>query len=146
MKNINNINYQSTDLSGDFIAEYQFDITKIEVKDSNFDLIICYHILEHIENDTLAMSELYRVLKTSGKILIQTPFKEGEIYEHSKIISSKERLLHFGQEDHVRIYSVKGLKYRLENAGFSVEVKTDFENNFYLGLDQKETILIASKL
>ena len=146
MKKIKDIDYQSTDLSGDFIAENQFDITKIDVKNESYDLIICYHILEHIENDTLAMSELFRVLKPNSKILIQTPFKEGEIYENPEIIALKERLKHFGQEDHVRIYSINGLKLRLENAGFLIEIKTDFKDEHYLGLDKNETILIASKM
>ena len=145
MKKISNIDYQSTDLSGDFIAENKFDITNIETDKNSYDLIICYHILEHIEKDALAMSELFRVLKPNGKILIQTPFKEGEIYENNKISSLSDRLLHFGQEDHVRIYSVNGLKKRLENAGFLIEIKTNFEQDTFLGLDHNETILIASK-
>ena len=145
MKKISNIDYQSTDLSGDFIAENKFDITNIETDKNSYDLIICYHILEHIEKDALAMSELFRVLKPNGKILIQTPFKEGEIYENQEISSLSDRLLHFGQEDHVRIYSVNGLKKRLENAGFIIEIKTSFEQDTFLGLDRNEIILIATK-
>ena len=49
--------------------------------------------------------ELFRVLKPNGTVLIQTPFKDGEIYEDYAITSESERLIHFGQEDHVRIYS-----------------------------------------
>ncbi len=146
MKKISTVNYQSTDLSGDFIAENKFDITKITTEDDSYDLIICYHILEHIELDTLAMREMYRVLKLGGKILIQTPFKEGEIYENYRITSPKDRLNHFGQEDHVRIYSIGGLKKRLENTGFFIEIRTNFDENDYFGLDSNETILIASKI
>ena len=113
-------------------------------KERQFDLIICYHILEHVIDDVNAMKELHRVLKPNGTVLIQTPFKEGDIYENYNISSEAERLLHFGQEDHVRIYSIDGLKNRLENSGFTISV-TQFEKDTYLGFSDKETILFATK-
>ena len=90
------------------------------------------------------MNEVHRVLKHNGTVLIQTPFKEGEIYEDYSITSEAERLLHFGQEDHVRIYSIDGLKNLLENSGFTISV-TQFEKDTYLGFSDKETILFATK-
>ncbi|RYJ41865.1 class I SAM-dependent methyltransferase [Flavobacterium beibuense] len=137
------INYLSTDLSGNFFAKYSFDITNLDLEDESVDLIICYHILEHIENDSKAMSELYRVLKPKGKCIIQTPFKDRDIYEDFSITSPEEREIHFGQDDHVRVYSVNGLKERLEKTGFSVSVNEYKEDN-YLGL-KKENILITAK-
>ncbi|WP_336718771.1 class I SAM-dependent methyltransferase [Chryseobacterium mucoviscidosis] len=143
-KKKNNIQYFATDFGTDFIADYRYDITAITCKDETFDLIICYHILEHIVDDKKAMSELYRVLKKNGTVLIQTPFKEGEIYEDYSIVTEKERLKHFGQEDHVRIYSVEGLKERLQDSGFFVNVKI-FEKDIYLGLQKNETVIICKK-
>ncbi len=139
-----NLNHIASDLSGNFMADVTYDITKIPEKENTFDLILCYHILEHVIEDTEAMKELYRVLKPNGTVLIQTPFKEDEIYEDYTITSETNRLLHFGQEDHVRIYSVDGLKKRLESEGFSVSVK-QFEENEYLGFSDKEIILFATK-
>jgi ubiquinone/menaquinone biosynthesis C-methylase UbiE len=74
--------------------------------------------LEHIDEDRQAMSELFRVMKPGGKGIIQTPFKEGNIYENDTIVTREERKIHFGLEDHVRIYSVAGLCERLEQVGF----------------------------
>lgn len=145
LKKIKDINYQSTDLSGDFIADYQYDITNLKIEDNKFDLVICYHILEHIKDDSKAMNELYRVLKLGGKALIQTPFKEGAIYENDAITAEKERLEHFGQEDHVRIYSVSGLQERLENAGFLVEARHYLSDETHFGLSTEETILVLTK-
>lgn len=143
-KKIKNINYTASDLSGDFISDVKFDITKISQANETYNLIICYHILEHVIEDSKAIQELYRVLKPNGTILIQTPFKDGEIYEDYSITSESERLIHFGQEDHVRFYSINGLKERLEKSGFSVDVK-HFDENVYLGLAENETVLIAKK-
>lgn len=138
--------YITTDYEHEFEAEKHHNIEYINEHDNSFDLIICYHILEHVENDHKAMKELFRILKPNGECLIQTPFKEGEIYENMKIKSKEERLLHFGQEDHVRIYSVEGLKNRLEKAGFSLKAKTFKEspdNRF--GLNVHETVLFCKK-
>lgn len=145
LKKLKTINYQSTDLSGDFIADHQFDITNLEIADNTIDLIICYHILEHIENDTQAMKELFRVMKPGAKSLIQTPFKEGKIYEDYTIISEEERLKHFGQEDHVRIYSVSGLKERLQSCGFIVEIRENFVNENKYDFDKEEKIIVIAK-
>ncbi len=138
------IDYQSTDLSGDFIADHHFDITNLEAADDTYDLVLCYHVLEHIEDDNRAMKELYRVMKLGATALVQTPFKSGDIYENTKIVSEVDRLEHFGQEDHVRVYSVSGLKNRLESCGFVVNVRNNFRDNYY-GLNSSETVLVLSK-
>ncbi len=140
------IHYVSTDYTDAFLADKQYDITNLDIADNTFNLITCYHILEHIEDDKKAMSELYRVLKPNGYCIIQTPFKDGDIYEDLSITTEAERLKHFGQEDHVRIYSVAGLQSRLEETGFKVDVRTYTEqpNNYY-GFDEYETILVCTK-
>lgn len=147
LKKIKNIHYVSSDFEDEFLADYNLDITNIEQPDNTFQTIICYHILEHIIEDTKAMRELYRVLKPNGFIYIQTPFKDGTIYEDSSITSPKDRLKHFGQEDHVRIYSVQGLKQRLENVGFKTTINTfqTQKEDVYYGLKSPETVLVASK-
>ena len=141
------INYFSTDFTEAFLADYKFDITDIDQNSEKFDTIICYHILEHIVDDLKAMSELYRVLKPNGIIYLQTPFKEGEIYEDYSIITPEERTKHFGQFDHVRIYSINGLRNRLQKIGFNVEIKTfiNDETDYYHGLTSGETIFLLKK-
>ncbi|WP_415326162.1 class I SAM-dependent methyltransferase [Chryseobacterium sp. MMS23-Vi53] len=143
-KNRKDISYFPTDFENEFLSDYHYDITKIDAENGMFDLIVCYHILEHIIEDKKAMSELYRVLKTNGTVLIQTPFKEGEIYEDYNIISPEERLKHFGQDDHVRIYSVSGLENRLKEVGFTTEVRIFDEDN-YLGFAKNEVVIVCKK-
>lgn len=145
-KNNPSLDYTSTDLSDNFLADQHYDITDINIKDESYHLILCYHILEHIEDDRKAMQELYRVLTKGGTCIIQTPFKKSDIYEDPKIKTVTERLKHFGQEDHVRIYSIAGLKDRLTACGFTVEINEFNEeatNKF--GFKEKECILICNK-
>jgi predicted SAM-dependent methyltransferase len=140
-------NYHTTDYDTKSNTQLHFDITQIAAKDQTYSYIICYHVLEHIENDIKAMKELFRILKPNGRILIQTPFKEGDNYENKEVKTKEERLKHFGQDDHVRIYSVEGLKKRLESVGFHVTLKqyTD-ENDIFFGFKSKEVILICLKV
>jgi SAM-dependent methyltransferase len=140
------IRYISTDFAGEFLSDQHYDITSIDLPDQCIDLIICYHILEHIDDDGRAMNELFRILKINGTCILQTPFKEGDIYEDSSIQNSEERLKYFGQADHVRIYSVKGLKNRLSLPGFKVEVREFAEPpDNRSGFKEKEYILVAQK-
>jgi SAM-dependent methyltransferase len=145
LKNVESIDYFSSDFENEFIAEYKYDITNIDCVDNTFDLIICYHILEHIIEDEKAMSELYRVLRPGGICLIQTPFQNAKkIYEDSSIISKEERLKVFGQEDHVRIYSSEGLANRLARNSFKKVAIEEFEENAYFGF-KKETVITVIK-
>lgn len=147
MRQSNAQDYISTDYMGEFQAMKQLDIEAIDEPDNYFDLVICYHVLEHIKNDNKAMSELLRILKPNGSCYIQTPFKQGEIYEDDSITTETDRLIHFGQKDHVRIYSVEGLVNRLEDVGFKTDVlqlKNDKDNRY--GFPQNEIIVVAKKI
>ncbi|MBN2274397.1 MAG: methyltransferase domain-containing protein [Bacteroidales bacterium] len=134
--------YSTTDYDRNAHTDKHYDITDVPEKDGCFDLIICFHVLEHIPDDRKAIRELYRILKPGGTVLIQTPFKEGDIYENNNISDPAGRLQHFGQEDHVRLYSAEGLRERLQKAGFSVYID-HFNAEPVLGL--KDEIVLNCK-
>lgn len=141
-----NYSYKSSVLGEGFISDVKYNITDIPETDNEFDLIICYHILEHVIDDAKAIAELYRILKSEGVCIIQTPFKSGDIYEDYSITSEEERKIHFGQEDHVRMYSVDGLIGRLQKFRFNVSPLNfgEKENNKN-GFNTSETVLICKK-
>lgn len=137
--------YNTSDLAGEFRADKHLDLRQTGEPDSKYGLIICYHVLEHIEEDSKAIRELYRILKPGGVCLIQTPFRDGEILEDFSIIAPEERTIAFGQWDHVRVYSAEGLAERLREAGFHVDINTYFDDNNDLGLIEGETVIVAKK-
>lgn len=144
------LKYLSSDFEDEFLADNAYDITNIPEPDNAFDTIICYHILEHIQDDSKAMTELHRVLNTTGTLLIQTPFDmhATDIYEDASIQTPTERLTHFGQQDHVRIYTVQGLKHRLQQAGLTVtenKYTTLSETEIQYGFSPNETVLFCTK-
>ena len=48
-------------------------LTDLPYKDHQFDLIICSEVLEHMEEDVKAVSELVRVLAPGGYLVLTTP-------------------------------------------------------------------------
>lgn len=50
------------------------DIHTIPLEDNSYECILCTEVLEHVRDPKLAVSELYRVLKPGGKIIVSTPF------------------------------------------------------------------------
>ena len=52
-------------------AMRQMDLTDLPLPDDGFDFIMCAHVLENIENDAAAISELYRVLAPGGVAALQ---------------------------------------------------------------------------
>jgi predicted SAM-dependent methyltransferase len=127
MHKMGNIDYTPADFSIERYANSfrieQMDITKIHYDLNSFYVIICNYVLEHIENDGLAMAELLRVLKPGGWAILQVPIskKLTQTYENPNIVDPAERERHFGQNDHVRVYAMDYVE-RLSNVGFSVEV------------------------
>jgi SAM-dependent methyltransferase len=71
-KKLKNLDYITADLYSP-IADVKADICNLPFKNNEFDVIFCNHVLEHIENDNKAMSELYRVLKPNGFGIFQIP-------------------------------------------------------------------------
>jgi SAM-dependent methyltransferase len=115
---IPNLSYLSVDLENPRAME-RMDITNIPYPDDSFDVIYCSHVLEHIVEDRKAMMELHRVCKPGGWGLLQVPITADRTFEDRTVITPKERLAVFGQEDHVRRC---GLDYvdRMKDAGFNV--------------------------
>jgi hypothetical protein len=115
-----NISCLSADLNSP-MADVQMDITDIHETDETYDVIICNHVLEHIEDDGKAMRELCRILKPGGFAILQVPisFVMDETFEDRTIRDPVERERAFGQRDHVRLYG-KDYPARLAEAGFSV--------------------------
>ncbi len=128
-KKMANLNYTTADLESP-IADIKMDIREMPFEDNCFDVIFCNHVLEHIDDDHKAMTEMLRVLRPGGWAILQVPLdvNRRETYEDFSITDPKEREKIFGQYDHLRIYGADYNK-RLEKAGFEV-ITDDFVHNF----------------
>ena len=150
-KKLKNWEYFTFDLNSP-IADIKGDLTSTNFKNESFDLIICNHVLEHIEDDKLALNEIYRILKYNGISILQVPMnvKRKNTFEDSSIKSKNEREKYFGQYDHVREYGLD-FKDRVEQAGFEVEMinySTKISQDLVIkyGLMKDDLIPIGKKL
>jgi hypothetical protein len=115
--------YVSADLL-DPTVDVRMDVTRIDYPDDSFDVIYCSHVLEHVSDDRLALREFRRVLAPTGCALFLVPMTAPETFEDATIIDPRDRLLAFGQDDHVRRYGPDFVE-RLQEAGFEVQVVRD---------------------
>lgn len=115
-----NLDYTSADLNPRS-AMVTMDITDIPYEEHTIDVILCSHVLEHIPDDRMAMSELYRVLKPGGWAILLVPLDpmRANTFEDPSTVDPQERYHLFGQIDHVRVYG-RDYTTRLEYAGFTV--------------------------
>ena len=105
------------------LGDVTCDITDLNMfNDNTFDYIIANHVLEHVENESKAISELKRVLKHDGTIILSFPICTDMLtYEDPSITTEAGRWAAFGQGDHVRLYG-KDFREHLENYGLNVKI------------------------
>ena len=95
----------------------------------NQDVVICNHILEHVEDDRKALRELHRILRPNGwgVVLVPQDYERETTFEDDSITSPEERARIFGQYDHRRIYG-RDYAQRVAECGFEVE-EIDYEKS-----------------
>ncbi len=122
-----NINYLSVDIDPSKAMQCE-DITKLSFADKSFDIIICIHVLEHVQNDHQAMQEMRRVLADDGLAMIDVPiaYLKETTYEDPTITTPEARTKAYWQWDHLRLYG-RDFPSKLEAAGFNVTVDTYIE-------------------
>lgn len=124
------ISYRTADLFAEGVDD-KVDITDLRsYRDSQFDFLICSHVLEHVSDDRKAMRELHRILKPGGNGILMVPIvlSIDEIDEDPSVVDEGERWRRFGQNDHVRLYSKKGFLERARESGFLVR---EFGKEFF---------------
>lgn len=82
--------------------------SRLDLPDENFDLVVGLDILEHLENDDFALSEIYRLLKRGGLFLLSVPAFPWLWSYWDEILAHKRR------------YTSSQLRFKVEKVGFKV--------------------------
>ncbi len=116
---INPIQYQTCqmkkqDLKLDNVNFILGDLTQ-PIDRNKYDFAYSIDVLEHIENDKLALKNIHNALVTGGKLLLHVPLVEEHIFQKIKNMPK--------QEDHVRDgYDVDDLLCKLTDIGFEIKL------------------------
>jgi len=138
--------YLSIDLSpGKAMAV--MDLTHLELPNRDRDLVVAFHVLEHIEDDGAALREIRRVMTDSGRGVIEVPLQGDETDEQFMRAAPDIRAAAYGQADHVRLYGRRDFEDRLRRADLAPEaviVRERFaERMTRAGLDPNEVFYIV---
>jgi CMP-N-acetylneuraminic acid synthetase/2-polyprenyl-3-methyl-5-hydroxy-6-metoxy-1,4-benzoquinol methylase len=85
-------------------------------EDNFFDVIMCLHVVEHVENPVDLMKNIFRILKPNGYLILATPNFDGAMARRYK---DNFRLLH--DQTHISLFSDISLKDLTEDVGFFVD-------------------------
>ena len=110
--------YLTADLESP-LADMHFDVQHIPLEDDFTDVVICNHILEHVEDDRSAARTPPHPETRLGHRPVADGFFREETFEDDTITDPAERTRIFGQYDHRRIYG-RDYADRLRSAGFEV--------------------------
>ncbi|HHP7241094.1 MAG TPA: class I SAM-dependent methyltransferase [Cyclobacteriaceae bacterium] len=149
-KKLSKLDYTTGDLESPW-ADVKMDIHQMPFDDDSFDVCFCNHVLEHVDNDILAMKEIYRILKPGGWAILNVPVYSAmeKTYEDPAIIDPIEREKAYGQDDHQRKYG-RDYILRLKSAGFNAEQLSYYdefskEEVFKFGLMIGDDLYVCSK-
>ncbi len=80
-------------------------------KHKQFDTIVCINVLEHIKNDTRTLTNLSRLTKKGGHLILLVP-------AHQFLYGTIDRAI-----DHYRRYEIDSLTKHLLDAGYEVQFR-----------------------
>lgn len=86
----------------------EIDINRSGLDEASIDSVVALNVLEHIQDDVLALGEIYRILKEHGTVVLEVPACNWLYDDYDA------ELLHY------RRYSMRELCLKCENAGFKV--------------------------
>jgi len=92
------------------------DLHSADYPDEHFDVIVLYHVIEHIAEPVATILEIKRILKKGGYLVLGTPdFDSG----CARRFGRNYRLLH--DQSHVSLFTNESMRRFLRDYGFEIE-------------------------
>lgn len=116
------------------VGYVQGSATRLPFPDGTFTRVICSEVLEHLADDTGAVSELHRVLAPGGVLVVTVPSADYPLaWDPINFILERltDRRVHIGGErlcsgiwyGHRRLYTMADLSRLLTAGGFTIETR-----------------------
>lgn len=88
-------------------------LEKAKLPDNSVDVLVLLHVIEHVPDPVETLSEMHRVLKPGGHLVVETPRYDTLMY---KLLRHRERSLRC--EGHIYFFTFDSLRQVYEKAGF----------------------------
>ena len=114
---------------------------------NKYDLVICNHVLEHV-NFVKAISNLKKLINKNGQIILTFPIIESweKNYINEAIKSDRDRELHFQQSDHLQLFGREIKNYLSSDNFLLVENIVFGADTVKYGISQGETLFILKRI
>ena len=99
---------------------YNFDLNKKNILKNKFDIVVCYHVIEHVKNPQRLINFLKNILKKNGKLIIGTPDFDSAM---ARKFGDRYRMLH--DKTHISLFSFDSLLRFLRKNNLKV-INVDF--------------------
>lgn len=101
-------------------AQVRADLCALPFPRGSFDVVACFHVLEHVPADVRAASQIGEVLADGGTAVVIVPWDPRAADTDEDLDAGpEERLRRFGQIDHVRMYG-RDVADRFRSGGLEV--------------------------
>jgi SAM-dependent methyltransferase len=95
--------YQTSSYPTQGAADFNFDLTEVDLPDESCDLLIMNHVLNCIPDDKPVIREMARVLTPGGIVLATMGLREGRTFEHPR--ASNQTYRDYGTDDLASTFS-----------------------------------------
>jgi len=96
---------------------YKIDLNKSFKLNVKFDLVVCYHVIEHVKNPIIFINSLKKILKKKGTLIIGTPDFDSAMARRFK---NNYRLLH--DKTHISLFSLDSILRLLRDKKFKINM------------------------
>jgi ubiquinone/menaquinone biosynthesis C-methylase UbiE len=93
----------------------QEDAGTLPYETGAFDVVLCHHVMEHVEDDRRLLSECYRALAPGGLLVLGIPHEGGAI---GRILRRLHRKM-YAEGEHVHFYTISGMRQTIVAQGFT---------------------------
>lgn len=104
-------------------VDFQVDIEDTHLQAGGFDMIICNHVLQHVNDHRRALRECARLLSDGGLLLFTVAMDKAmpDTLELSDVISKEQRRQVYGEDDYLRLFG-RDIQKDITDCGLTPEL------------------------
>jgi 2-polyprenyl-3-methyl-5-hydroxy-6-metoxy-1,4-benzoquinol methylase len=105
------------------------ELREARFPDAGFDVITCWHVIEHVADPRRLLAEMHRLLTPGGALLLATPNLNDRIFQSAYVLARRRRPRLYEADErevHLFIYSADTLQKLVASEGFT-DIRIGFD-------------------